>query len=166
MTDRTIDDLLSPNWGRETRGVQCPELAANVSIRPGAIRLLPKFGGEPDEDPIKFLGDFLEVCSLTKPAELTEDDMMLRVLSFALKDEAKEWYHALLPGSAKNWLALKKLFLTKYFPASRVNELKRQIRSVTQGEEESLYEFFERFKKLLASCPYHGYAEYDLILYH
>ncbi|XP_074271693.1 uncharacterized protein LOC141595630 [Silene latifolia] len=29
---------------------------------------------------------------------------------------------------------------------------------------ENLYEYWERFKQLLASCPYHGYIDHDLIL--
>ncbi|XP_074298147.1 uncharacterized protein LOC141628966 [Silene latifolia] len=29
---------------------------------------------------------------------------------------------------------------------------------------ENLYEYWERFKQLLASCPYHGYTDHDLLL--
>ena len=60
---------------------------------------------------------------------------------------------------------LKKLFLDKYFPAIKSNQLKKKICNIEQLPNESLYEYFERFKKLVKSCPYHGYANHDLILY-
>ena len=90
---------------------------------------------------------------------------MLRVFSFSLTEEEKDWYHTLLPGSASTWLELKKLFLNKFFPATALSMLKKQICNIEQSEEESLYDYYERFKKLLANCPYHGYAQHDLMMY-
>ena len=34
-----------------------------------------------------------------------------------------------------------------------------------QGEDENLYDYYERYKRLIASCPYHGYQAEDLICY-
>jgi len=163
MADRTIDSLTAPNLELETRGVQCSALAATIRIKPGVIQLLPKFGGEPQENPIQYLKEFWDVCNLMKPADVSDDEMMLRVFSFSLKDKAKKWYHTLMPGSASNWLALKKLFLTRYFPETKVREVRIQIRTIKQSKEESLYDYFERYKAMLASYPYHGYAEHYLI---
>ena len=90
MVDRTLRSLVAPNLEPENRGVQFPALAdgVNFAVKSGVIRLLPKFGGKPQEDPIQHLDEFLEVCSVTKPADITEEQMMLRVFSFSLMEEA------------------------------------------------------------------------------
>ena len=79
-------------------------------LKPRLIRLLPKFGGTAQEDPIKHLDEVLEICANSQPPDVTEDQLMLRIFSFSLKDAAKDWYHALAPGSVTTWLALKKQF--------------------------------------------------------
>ena len=43
--------------------------------------------------------------------------------------------------------------------------LKKQICNIEQSDEESLYDYYERFKKLLANYPYHGFAQHDLMMY-
>src|ERR1044071_7477935 len=91
--------------------------------------------------------------------------MMMRVFSFSLQEEAKDWYHNLLPGSASTWLELKKLFLNKFFPATTLSMLKKQICNIEQSDEESLYDYYERFKKLLVNCTYHCFAQHDLMMY-
>ncbi len=99
------------------------------------------------------------------PSDITEDQMRLRVFSFSLKESAKDWYHSLPPGSVTTWVNLKKVFLDKYFPTTKSNQLKKKICNVEQMSNESLYDYYERFKKLVKSCPYHGYCNHDLIFY-
>ena len=84
---------------------------------------------------------------------------------FSLKDKANEWFFYLSPGSIATWADLKKVFLEKYYPATVSASLKKHISNIEQATEESLYEYWERFKKLCTSCPYRGYADQDLILY-
>ena len=43
--------------------------------------------------------------------------------------------------------------------------MKKAISNAEQGKDETLYEYWERFKKLCAQCPSHGYSEEDLIMY-
>ena len=60
---------------------------------------------------------------------------------------------------------MKRLFLEKYFPASRVANIRKEICGVRQHNGESLHEYWERFKKLCASCPHHQISEQLLIQY-
>ncbi|XP_016745929.1 uncharacterized protein [Gossypium hirsutum] len=53
----------------------------------------------------------------------------------------------------------------KFFPASRAAELRREIMGIRQKDTESLYDYWERFKKLCASCPQHGITEQSLLQY-
>ena len=167
MAERvTLESLTAPNLGQQTRAVQFPALKEGVKfeLKAGVIRLLPKFSGTSKEDPIQHLDEFQEVCTIVKPSDITDEQMMLRVFSFSLMESAKDWYHTLSPSSGTTWVALKKLFLDKYFPAIKRSQLRKQICTIEQFANESLHEYFERFNKLLKSCPYHGFPEHDLIL--
>ncbi|XP_074298492.1 uncharacterized protein LOC141629376 [Silene latifolia] len=58
---------------------------------------------------------------------------------------------------------MKAAFLEKYYHDSRHNHAKKAITSPKQDPSESLYEYWERFKKLVAQCPYHGLSGDDLL---
>ncbi|XP_068666539.1 uncharacterized protein [Aristolochia californica] len=60
---------------------------------------------------------------------------------------------------------MKRLFLEKYFPASRAANIHKEICGVKQHNGESLHESWEHFKKLCASCPHHQIREQLLIQY-
>ena len=64
-----------------------------------------------------------------------------------------------------NWEGLKRVFLEKFFPASRVTSIRKEISWIKQQDRESLYEYWERFKRLCTSCPYHQINEQLLIKY-
>jgi len=64
-----------------------------------------------------------------------------------------------------NWEGLKRVFLEKFFPASRVTSIRKEICGIRQQDRESLYEYWERFKRLCTSCPYHQINEQLLIQY-
>ncbi|XP_052490799.1 uncharacterized protein LOC128043042 [Gossypium raimondii] len=100
-----------------------------------------------------------------KPQGVTKDQIKLRAFPFSLADSAKEWLFYLPPGSITTWVDLSRLFLNKFFPASRAAELRREIVGIRQKEAESLYDYWERFKKLCASCPQHGITEQSLLQY-
>ena len=90
---------------------------------------------------------------------VTEDQIKLRAFPFFLKDSAKDLLYYLAFGSIKTWNEMKKLFLEKYFPASRAGNIRKEICSVRQHNGESLHEYWERFKKLCASYPHHQISE-------
>ncbi|RDY04911.1 hypothetical protein CR513_11306, partial [Mucuna pruriens] len=56
---------------------------------------------------------------------------------------------------------MKKMFLEKFFPASRTTSIKKEICGIKQHSGETLYEF----NKLCATCPYHQVSEQLLIQY-
>ena len=60
---------------------------------------------------------------------------------------------------------MQRLFLERYFPASRVTDIRKEICGIMQFNGENLYEYWERFKKLCSSCPPHGIDEHYLIQY-
>ncbi|XP_024038281.1 uncharacterized protein LOC112097328 [Citrus clementina] len=117
------------------------------------------------EDPHKHLKEFHVVCSSMRPQGLTEEQIKLRAFSFSVDGLAKDWLHYLSPGSITTWNGLKKQFLEKYFPASRATNIRKDICGIRQLHGETLYEYWERFKQLCASCRQHQISNQLLIQY-
>lgn len=67
------------------------------------------------------------------------------------------------PGTITTWNQLHKAFLEKFFPASRVESIRKEICGITQPSGETLYEYWEQFNKLCASCPKHQIS-YQLLM--
>ena len=78
---------------------------------------------------------------------------------------AKDWLYYLAPRSIFSWDDLKRVFLEKFFPASRTTAIRKDISGIRKLGGESLYEYLERFKKLRASCPHHQISEQLLLKY-
>ncbi|RDX76045.1 hypothetical protein CR513_44005, partial [Mucuna pruriens] len=47
------------------------------------------------------------------------------------------------------------MFLEKFFSMSRIVTIKKEICGIRQHSGETLYEYWERFNKLCATCPHH-----------
>ncbi|RDX72756.1 hypothetical protein CR513_47714, partial [Mucuna pruriens] len=60
---------------------------------------------------------------------------------------------------------MKRIFLEKFFPASRTATIKKEICGIRQKSGETLHEYWERFNKLYATCPLHQISEQLLIQY-
>ena len=80
----------------------------------------------------------------------------LHLFPFSLRDIAATWYESLPYGSVDTWEELIEAYLGRFFPPSLTLERRREIIVFHQGEDESLYIAWERFKRLLKRCPMHG----------
>nr|XP_027071719.1 uncharacterized protein LOC113696515 [Coffea arabica] len=164
---RTLRELAAPNLNQQPLCITFPSLSENTSfeLKSGLISLLPSFHGLPGEEPYKHLQEFDVVCNSMKPSGITEEQIKMKAFPFSLKDSAKDWLYYLSPGSITTWDQLKKIFLDKYFPASRASSLRKEICGIKQRPGESLYEYWERFNFLLHKCPQHQISEQLLIQY-
>ncbi|XP_028798641.1 uncharacterized protein LOC114754069 [Neltuma alba] len=100
-----------------------------------------------------------------KPSGVSEDQIKMRAFLFSLESSTKNWLLRLPPGFITSWDQLKRLFLEKYFPASRTSSIRKDICGCRQMSGESLYEYYERFKALLSCCPHHQISDTLLIQY-
>ncbi|KAF7800965.1 LRR receptor-like serine/threonine-protein kinase EFR [Senna tora] len=119
----------------------------------GLIHLLTKFKGLKNEDPYNHLKEFHVVCSSMKPDRITEEHIKLRAFPFSLEDVAQKWLFYIPTGSITSWDQMMKTFLERYFLASRVNNVRRNICLIKQHTNEILFDYWERFKELCVSCP-------------
>ncbi|XP_071916150.1 uncharacterized protein [Coffea arabica] len=164
---RTLRELAAPDLNQQPLCITFPHLNDDTpfELKSGLIHLLSSFHGLPGEEPYKHLQEFDVVCNSMKPPGITEEQIKMRAFPFSLKDSAKDWLYYLPPGSITTWDQLKKKFLDKYFPASRAASLRKEICGIKQHPGESLYEYWERFKKLCTKCPQHQISEQLLIQY-
>ena len=119
--NQTLKELASLDLNQQPLCITFPTLDAitTFELKSGLIHLLPTFHGLAGEDPHKHLKELHVVCMSMKPTGVTEDQIKLIAFLFSLKDSAKDWLYYLPSGSIKTRNEMKKLFLEKYFPASR-----------------------------------------------
>ena len=165
QAEQTLRQLMNPDLTQQPLAVTVPALDAGVNfeLKSGFIHLLPKFHGLSMEDPIMHLGEFHDIFMCSKPRNVTEEQIKMRAFGFTLKDAARNWYYHLPSRTIDTWTKLHRAFLDKYFPSKKEVALQRGIASVGQANEESLYDYLERFTRLCASCPFHGFSERDLV---
>ncbi|KAF7839504.1 DNA-directed DNA polymerase [Senna tora] len=145
--------------------IATPTLQAPLELKSGMIHLLPKFRGLMNEDPYQHLKEFHVVCSSMKPDRVTEQKIKLRAFPFSLDGAIKEWLFYLPVGSITTWEEITRLFLHKYFPSSRVINVRRDICGIKQKVTKTLFDYWEHFKKLYSSCPQLDIPEQSLLHY-
>ncbi|XP_024961548.1 uncharacterized protein LOC112501983 [Cynara cardunculus var. scolymus] len=100
-----------------------------------------------------------------KPQDTTVENLKLKAFPFSLVDTTREWLFYLLVGSITTWAQMVRALLDKYFSASKAAGLRREIYGIKQKNMESLYEYWERFKRLCGSCPQHDISNELVIQY-
>ncbi|RDX94183.1 hypothetical protein CR513_23464, partial [Mucuna pruriens] len=128
------------------------------------IHLLPKFHDLAGEDPHKHLKEFHVVCSTMRPQGILEDYIKMKAFPFSLDGATKDWLYLQLV-LFNTWGDMKRMFLEKFFPASRSTTVRKEIHGIRQHSGETLYENWERFNKLCAICLHHHISEQLLIQY-
>nr|KYP43769.1 hypothetical protein KK1_034747 [Cajanus cajan] len=150
----TLKELATPNVVYQPWCVQYPDNQTNYELKSGLIHFLPKFHGLAGEDPHKHLKEFHVVCSTMRPQGVPEGHVKMKAFSFSLDGVAKDWLY-FLPATITTWNQMKRLFLEKLFPTSRTTAIRKEICGIRQLNGETLYEYWERFNKLCATCPQH-----------
>ncbi|XP_020420177.1 uncharacterized protein LOC109949292 isoform X1 [Prunus persica] len=136
---------------------------ANFELKSDMIHLLPKFFGNHEDDPHMHIKEFFEVCSIMKIGVMNDEEIRMRLFPFSLKDRAKAWFYSLPPNSITTWATLASRFLQKFFPAQRTRKIRKGIVEIEQLDGEPFHQYWERYKKLLNSCPNHNIPEWLLM---
>ena len=115
-----------------------------------------QFTGHLNEDPNEYLGRFMRMTNIVKLNGVNPDIIKLQLFPFSLRDVAANWFESIPYGSVDSWEKLVESFMERFFLPALTLERRRETISFKQGEEESLYNAWERYKKLLKRCPTHG----------
>ena len=138
-----------------------PATGASFSLSPQLINSVPHFYGKPNEDPNNHLREFYDLCKTQFPPGLTAEQLKLILFPFSLKDNAKWWLNSLPSDTIATWDQLSTKFITKFFPAQRMRQLRRDIHTFRQKQGDLFCEAWESFNGLLRKCPHHGYSKDD-----
>ncbi|XP_048445099.1 uncharacterized protein LOC125479610, partial [Pyrus x bretschneideri] len=152
-------DLSSTQGLGEGSGQSPPPLKSSL------LHHIPKFHGLSMEDPNKHLKEFEVVCSSMTPVTVDGSILKMKAFPFSLMDKAKDWLYELAPETVTSWESMKRAFLEKFFPTSRVILLRKKISGIQQNHGETFPAYHERFKGLVASCPQHQMKEELLLQY-
>ncbi|KAI3450351.1 hypothetical protein Pfo_007016 [Paulownia fortunei] len=155
---RAIRDYFQPTMNQNySRIARQPINANNFELKPALIGMVQQnqFGGSAVEDPNAHLAIFLEICNTIKINRVPDDAIRLRLFPFSLRDKARLWLQSFAPCSTPSWNDLTQKFLAKYFPPSKILQLKSEIAQFPR----------ERFKDFLKRCPQHGYEAWQQIQY-
>ncbi|KAK2431143.1 hypothetical protein QL285_029409 [Trifolium repens] len=135
-----------------------PANPVNFDIKNSVINALKEdqYSGAESQCPNLHLGRFYEACDYTDPPGVTESQKRLRLFKFSLTGRAKDWLDTLPSGAINTWQELERKFLERYFPIHKFLEKRADIVNFEQGDAESLYDAWERFKLCLKKCPKHG----------
>ncbi|CAN6547351.1 unnamed protein product [Malus baccata var. baccata] len=140
-----------------------PDKTAEFELKSSLLHHIPKYHGLSMEDPNKHLKEFEVVCSSMTPVNVDESILKMKAFPFSLQEKAKDWLYELAPGTVTSWESMKRAYLEKFFPTSRVILLRKRISGIQQDEGESFPTYYERFKSLVTSCPQHQMKEELLI---
>ena len=155
----TMEDFWRPVIQDEFSVVRQPAIDANnFELKPTLITMVQQnqFTGHPSEDPNEHLGQFLRMTNTVKLNGVRPEVIKLQLFPFSLRDIVASWFDSLPYGSVNTWEELMEAYLSRFFPPSLTSERRGEITTFKQGEDESLYTAWERYKRLLKRCPMHG----------
>ncbi|GAU42733.1 hypothetical protein TSUD_287890 [Trifolium subterraneum] len=115
-----------------------------------------QFSGGESECPNIHLSRFYEACGFSDLTGVSESNKKLRLFLLSLIGRAKDWIDTLPPNTFATWDELELKFCERYFPIHKFLERRNDITNFEQGDSESLYDAWERFKLCLKKCPKHG----------
>ena len=167
---RIMEDFWRPVIRNEYSAVRQPPIQANnFELKPALITMVQQhqFTGHLSEDPNEHLGRFLSLANTMKLNGVNHDIIKLQLIPFSFKDfkdVASSWFESIPYGSVDSWEELVEAFMERFFPPSLTSERRREIIAFKQGEEENLYNAWERYKKLLKNHPNGHYLSCNELL--
>ncbi|XP_073041926.1 uncharacterized protein [Primulina eburnea] len=155
-------ELHRPAFGGYGSSIVRPTIqTTKFELKPAIIQMIQlqvKFRGSPSEDPNAHLEKFLSICDTIKCNGVSTDVIRLRLFPFSLKGAAMEWLRDLPAGSITTWDGLVEVFMHRYFPPTKITQLRNEITSFRKRYGESLNSACARFKKMLRMCPRHVFS--------
>ncbi|GJX16176.1 reverse transcriptase domain-containing protein [Tanacetum coccineum] len=154
------DQESSKRRGREAEDVQMAD-----HLRPmEELLLIPdtrsnnSFFGLENDDSHSHIKRFCQITRTLRLNQVPDDVVKLIVFPFSLKGAAETWLENEPLNSITSWDDLVSKFLNRFFPHSKIRELKKEIMNFQQVFGETFTEAWERFKYLLRKCPHHGFS--------
>jgi hypothetical protein len=142
-----------------------PSFFSNRSICPKFLSIAQKnpFLGFEGENPYHHLRSVEQLCTTRSYSDLSPDEFRVRLFPFSLAGKARVWYFQPEKVVIMDWRNLRDKFCAKYFPSSRLINLRSYIINFRQTKTESLIQAWTRFYNLIHTCPDHGLPDIVLL---
>ena len=109
----------------------------DISVKPEMITLVEgrhQFAGLTDEDPHDHIEDFSDICESQTHGQT--DAYKLQLFRFSLKGHAKKWWRSVPKEIKASWTKVKEAFIDEYYPRIKIVNLRDQITTFAQMENE------------------------------
>ncbi|CAM8934741.1 unnamed protein product [Rhodiola kirilowii] len=160
-----MKELSAPNFQNIPWCINDGPDMQEIEIKTAVVHYLPKFLGRQGESATRHLQDFHRICQILRPYGATVENFKLKAFHFSLTGMARSWFLSLPSGSIRTWDRMQKKFLAKYYPATKVMQVHRQLQDLRRGHNESMYDYLEKFNALEQSCCKLGLPEKLVIEY-
>jgi hypothetical protein len=122
----------------------------HYEVKPRIIKLVATkpFKGLEDDNPYRHIKEFTMICNTVQQEGVPAAWFKCNLFPFSLEYETRRWYTLAYVEAKGNWDELEEVFL-KFFPISKVQDLRRQVLTFKQGEDEEIDESWDRFNELL-----------------
>ena len=161
---RTLGSYANPSTASYGSSICIPSIGvSSFELNPQLIIMVQQscqYSGLPQEEPTEFLAQFLQIADTVHDKEIDQDVYRLLLFPFAVKDQAKRWLNNQPKASIRTWKQLTEKFLNQYFPPKRMTQLRLDIQGFKQGDNESLYDAWERYREMLRKCPSEMFSEW------
>jgi hypothetical protein len=109
----------------------------HYELKPRIVNLVAKkpFRGLEDDNPYRYIKEFTMICNTVQQEGVLTAWFKWNLFPFSLEDEARRWYKLTSVQVKGNWDELVKKFLLKFFPISKVQDIRRQVLTFKQGED-------------------------------
>jgi hypothetical protein len=126
-----------------------------MEIKPHYYNLIlsNQLTGKEHEDPHSFLETFYDYGATMGLDENRVQDAYMKLFHLALIGDAKECLKTLPSQSVRTWAEVEAAFLKRFFPPAKMIQVQSEITAFKQGKDETFYEAWERFQRLLRKCP-------------
>ncbi|CAM8887360.1 unnamed protein product [Rhodiola kirilowii] len=162
--EKPLKDYSTPSLAGFQSPIAPPGVnAPHFELKPALINMVGNNAFTGIGNPNAHLTSFLELCETFKMNNVPIEDIYLRLFPFSLMGRAKDWLWSHDANTFTTWDELAQAFLLQYFPPAKTQRLKNLINSFEQGEDETFYEAWERFKELQRECPHHNIDKPTLI---
>ena len=120
--------------------------ANNFELKLALITMVQQhqFIGHPSKDPNEHMGRFMRMANTVKLNGVRLEVIKLRLFPFSLRDVVVTWFESLPVRSVTNWEELVEAYMSRFFPPTLTFERRGEIIFLKQGEDESLYNAWER----------------------
>jgi hypothetical protein len=106
-----------------------------------------------DENPYLHLQEFEQTYDYLRIEGMFDETLRWKLFPFFLKGRAKKWYNRTVEKKHGDWGTLCSSFCLDFFPISKVVNLRTEVLSFKQEDNESLTTSWEYFNSLIDSGP-------------